>query len=470
MRAEEAKAFADAVEAELEQPLWMRLPVQVSVAFVFGILITLAVYVMGGLFTRAVGIVEDLTPHEEYVRTLRETGLADRALGQAWLGAAEGAFATPLVAALPHRESGYFPADTASAVAWRIRGLRGQRMRTQLRVESGGPIELFLDLFEADADETPPWKHVESADSSGVIEYEFEEDGQFLLRLQPELLKAARWTLTVEALPVLGFPVEGRTRRAIQSFFGAARDGGRRSHHGVDIFAPRGTPAVAAVEGTVRDVGSNRLGGLVVWLADEARGQNYYYAHLDTQLVRRGQRVRPGDTLGLVGNTGNARTTPPHLHFGIYRRGEGPIDPLGWIVGPDEEPPASLPNSAPLDWAGRIAGARAPLLASPGARDERLLELERNDVVQVLGGTAAWLRVLAPSGAVGYVRRAEVEPVVQPLDLRRLESGVALRDRPAAGGLRRDSLPAGTTVEVLGRFGTWLYARPPVGAPGWMPS
>jgi murein DD-endopeptidase MepM/ murein hydrolase activator NlpD len=78
-------------------------------------------------------------------------------------------------------------------------------------------------------------------------------------------------------------------------------------------------------------VTTNRLGGNVVWVWDAERGQALYYAHLDRQDVSAGSRVHAGDVLGRVGNTGNARTTPPHLHFGIYRPIEGAIDPLPFI-------------------------------------------------------------------------------------------------------------------------------------------
>lgn len=80
-----------------------------------------------------------------------------------------------------------------------------------------------------------------------------------------------------------------------------------------------------AASGGVAVPGTNRLGGNVVWLRDPARGLTHYYAHLDTVLVASGQRVRRGDTLGTVGNTGNARATPPHLHFGLYDGGA--LDP-----------------------------------------------------------------------------------------------------------------------------------------------
>jgi peptidoglycan LD-endopeptidase LytH len=76
----------------------------------------------------------------------------------------------------------------------------------------------------------------------------------------------------------------------------------------------------------------------------KANDKNFYlyYAHLDKQLVEQGQEVKKGDVLGLVGNTGNARYTPSHLHFGVYTT-EGPINPLPFVnketqVAPEPEP------------------------------------------------------------------------------------------------------------------------------------
>lgn len=119
----------------------------------------------------------------------------------------------------------------------------------------------------------------------------------------------------------LSFPVAGLTHRSIGSIWGDEHDGGRRSHEGVDIFAPRGTPVIAPTDGTVKMAEEKDIGGKVVWLADAKRSQNLYFAHLNDWNVKKGDRVKAGDTLGFVGNTGNARTTTPHLHFGIYSRG-----------------------------------------------------------------------------------------------------------------------------------------------------
>ncbi|MEQ9022655.1 MAG: M23 family metallopeptidase, partial [Pseudomonadales bacterium] len=144
-------------------------------------------------------------------------------------------------------------------------------------------------------------------------------------------------------MPTLDFPVAGKDKRAIQSVFGDPRDGGRREHHGVDIFASRHTPILAPTKAEVRFVGVRGLGGKVVWLFDRERGTNLYFAHLQEQKVKRYQMVNPGDTIGTVGNTGNARYTPPHLHFGIYRN--GPIDPYAFIVPEYARPKPIIPDT-----------------------------------------------------------------------------------------------------------------------------
>ena len=121
-------------------------------------------------------------------------------------------------------------------------------------------------------------------------------------------------------------PVFGATKKSIISFLGDARDGGRK-HQGIDIVAPKGTLVVAPCDGEITEVGYNELGGKVIRMKSKALKCNYYFAHLDSQMVSRGMILKRGDTLGTVGNTGNARHTRSHLHFGIYKKdGRTPVD------------------------------------------------------------------------------------------------------------------------------------------------
>lgn len=87
---------------------------------------------------------------------------------------------------------------------------------------------------------------------------------------------------------------------------------------GADLFAPLGQRIVSISAGTVVAASNDGLGGNNVMIHDEATGLDYYYAHMrDLPLVKRGQRVVSGQSLGYVGTTGNAVGTPPHLHLGI---------------------------------------------------------------------------------------------------------------------------------------------------------
>lgn len=133
----------------------------------------------------------------------------------------------------------------------------------------------------------------------------------------------------------LGSPVRGVRASSVRSTFGAPRPGGRR-HAGADVFARRGTDVLAAHDGVVVHVGTNRLGGIVVHTLGR-RGVLCYYAHLDRVAagVDPGDPVSEGDVLGYVGNTGNARTTAPHLHFEArpIALGLRAVDPVGLLGG-----------------------------------------------------------------------------------------------------------------------------------------
>jgi peptidoglycan LD-endopeptidase LytH len=129
--------------------------------------------------------------------------------------------------------------------------------------------------------------------------------------------------------PSMVFPVAGKKSR-IGSFWGAVRDGGSRKHEGIDIFAAKKTPVVAVKDGIVTTIGNGGRGGKYIWLKSFDDRYTYYYAHLDQQLVKPGELVKIGQIIGTVGNTGNAKFTPPHLHFGMYSF-NGAVDPLPFL-------------------------------------------------------------------------------------------------------------------------------------------
>jgi murein DD-endopeptidase MepM/ murein hydrolase activator NlpD len=140
--------------------------------------------------------------------------------------------------------------------------------------------------------------------------------------------------LVLQEAPVtLPIPVQGVVVTNLQNTWGAPRSQGRE-HQGIDIFAPRGTAVFAATHGVVWKMGQNRLGGNAVWILGPG-AQMHYYAHLDRFAdIAVGNRIFQGEILGFVGNTGNARGTPPHLHYGIYTISGQPINPYPMLSSP----------------------------------------------------------------------------------------------------------------------------------------
>jgi murein DD-endopeptidase MepM/ murein hydrolase activator NlpD len=130
----------------------------------------------------------------------------------------------------------------------------------------------------------------------------------------------------------LQLPVAGMTVAQLRDTYDEGRDAGR-VHRALDILAPRGTPVVAADSGRVLRVRPNALGGNTIYTSDPQGRVVYYYAHLDAYqagLVE-GAMIARGDTLGIVGTTGNAPRDTPHLHFQVMRM---PSDGRYWDGDP----------------------------------------------------------------------------------------------------------------------------------------
>ncbi len=117
----------------------------------------------------------------------------------------------------------------------------------------------------------------------------------------------------------LAIPVAGVRPEELVDTFADARGEGR-VHDAIDILAPRGTPVLAAADGEVARLFTSERGGLTVYQLSTDGRTVFYYAHLDGYAagLAAGRRVARGETIGYVGDTGNAVPGNHHLHFALW--------------------------------------------------------------------------------------------------------------------------------------------------------
>ena len=376
--------------------------------FIFLILVLLTTYagcggrdLMGDTKSFLARIFGPATPRTAYRKTVLKEGWATELEVEVWDKAYEVAKTTPLTVKTPHREAMRLNDELVlSAQSFRLHLPAGRL----LKINARGDGELFGELFRFKSG-APNKRPAEYFPAEGARQLTYETPWSYgedlLFVLQIPVGEPADYELELTTEPVLLFPVAGKDERAIQSFWGAPRDGGRRKHEGNDIFAPKGTNLLALTDGEITRLTNSGIGGKTVWLYDRDRDLRYYYAHLDEQLVRKGQRVRRGDIVGTVGNTGNARTTPPHLHFGIYANGA--IDPYPFLQRTD-----AVPAASPLKLDGRAAAMNVPtrgnhyLRLTPARDGEVIRQLESGETVTGLGVTGRFYRIKTRRGEVGY--------------------------------------------------------------------
>lgn len=266
---------------------------------------------------------------------MESANLTNKKLGRTWVAKGIDAINNPSQTIdFPFREGIFFQENSPEALGYIINYKKARTLTFKINTVAKEPFEVFIDLLEK-KESLNSVLSIQSSDTTFV--YEDNSDQVLVLRLQPELLISGRVDIEIIDKPKLGFPVSGGNNKSIQSFWGVDRDGGARRHEGIDIFAKRNTPVLAVADGTISRVQETPIGGKVVWQRLSTLGQSIYYAHLDSQLVYEGQKVKKGEPVGLMGNTGNAISTAPHLHFGIYTAG-GAIDPLNYVLLSDTIP------------------------------------------------------------------------------------------------------------------------------------
>ena len=415
------------------------------------IFLLMVLFISLGCSTSGPGLFAKKNLHDQYAQKLADAGLAETALGRQWINAAEAALSSPVTISLPYKELSYFDAAQPRAVGLQFSGKQGEKLVFQLNTKATEAFQLFADLWEVIPSAKPSF--IRSIDTSlNTFELEIEDNTtNYILRLQPELLKSMDYELSISITPSLAFPVAGNNAR-IASYWGAARDAGARSHEGIDIFAPRRTPALAAADGTVTRVNENNLGGLVVWLRPKGKSYNLYYAHLDEQLAIAGQQVRKGDTIGLIGNTGNARTTPPHLHLGIYASG-GAVDPLPFVnptIKKPKEPSTSI----------NLKEDKVRLTKSTTANSVNFTStLAANTIVQPIAVTADSYRVLLPDNRIVAIAKGNVQKLNGAIKQSSVKDSTFLFALPIPSAPRKTVLSGKTSVSVLGVFNQYYYIK-----------
>jgi peptidoglycan LD-endopeptidase LytH len=262
-----------------------------------------------------------------------------------------------------------------------------------------------LDAFRDGAAPSARPIHLAGSGDVGILTLTVDVPGDVVVLLHGGA-SGATFVARIERSGGLVFPVAGRGPVDVVGHFLDLRDSGRRLHHGVDIAAPAGNPVRAVAAGIIQQVETTPVGGLTIRLVEDRTGQVHYYAHLAAAFVAPGQRVVAGQTIGGVGNTGNARNTPPHLHYAVY---DGPdiLDPMKRLR------PTVLPFAAdsPSDLLGsrgriRINGAALRDVPTPFGP---ATSLDLDQPVQVLAETGGYLRVRV-DGQQGYLAAWVVGP------------------------------------------------------------
>lgn len=414
---------------------------------------TILVVILTGCKNVQQGLFTKQSPHEEYQSKLEESGLDSYRLGQGWMDAASNVLSNPVGVEIPFSEALVFDFHLVSAASYKLFLREGQHLVVLVEPEQHDTSHIFIDIFRHNNDKLDLIAYAEK-DSLG-LDYSIRRDGEYIIRIQPELMTQGLFTVYMFTSASLNFPVPGEDLNSISSFFGDPRDGGRRRHEGVDVFAPRGTPVLAAGPGRITRTGTNRLGGKVIWVNDAKRGYNYYYAHLDSQLVKPGMRVNTGDTLGLIGNTGNAITTPPHLHFGIYAYGRGSIDP--YVFFHQTEMPVidslQIKQLAGM-WASTTA-TKSNFRAAPATDAKVDTVLAVNTPLLIKGIAGEWLRVELPEGMGGFVHQSLVQAIPQAIHEYQAAKKKIIRKRPSIVAPATGFVNADEAIAVYNEYNSW---------------
>ncbi len=348
-------------------------------------------------FTKVADAIVKPTAREVYARNFTD----NKQMLQNWESAYKAAENDSLKVNLPYGEKGIFNPDENFVYSYIVSLQEGEKLT--IAVQTDTIQQVFIDVFDTSGAYKPL---AANNDYASGIEFTPDKGGTFKVVIQPEMAADKTFFIALNKKPVYSFPVAGKGNGAIGSFWGVDRDGGKRRHEGIDIFAKKGTPVIAVTDGTVSYTGERGIGGKQVWLRDGLFGKSLYYAHLDDYAVQSGDRVKMGDTLGYVGNTGNARFTPPHLHFGIYKIG-GAVDPLPYVYTIPEIAAKQFPSNFKSTQVK--ARGKANLRQGPSTDMPVTGGIVSNEPLMVLGQNKDWLHIRTTSGQKAFLHKSLVK-------------------------------------------------------------
>ncbi|HEY0092401.1 MAG TPA: M23 family metallopeptidase [Flavobacterium sp.] len=317
-----------------------------------------------------------------------------------WTAAFELAVQDKVEVDLPYSEKGRFTSQFLQTYSYTITLKEGEALVAEVKADSINR-QIFFDLYQIN--NAGIQLAVSGKQNESSIEFEVNDSGTYKLIIQPELDFNSAFTLLINKKPQFGFPVAGKGNSSILSLMGMPRDNGQRLHEGIDIFAKKGTPVVAVTNGIISGTGDHGLGGKQVWQRAGTFGKALYYAHLDSVAVNPGKQVSMGDTLGFVGNTGNAKGGPPHLHFGIYRS-FGAVDPLPFVYKTPTISSAGFKNTFKKSLL-KVSSAKASIRQGPSSKSSKFGELAKSDTIVLLGQHKEWLHVKISNGTSAFIHK-----------------------------------------------------------------
>ena len=203
----------------------------------FSILIVVVFLLFASCTTSKNPLFSRRSPHEKYADAIKNAGLAESAMAKSWFAEAKASLTAPVSVSIPYKETGYFSSEDPAASGYLLQLKAGEKLLVSVSSSPADAV-LFTELWHPSGDGYSLLKSIDT--SNNRLEFVVTEDGNYILRIQPELLANVEYTVTVTTGPSLAFPVVGN--RSIWSVWGDARDAGARSHEGIDIFAAKRTP------------------------------------------------------------------------------------------------------------------------------------------------------------------------------------------------------------------------------------